>query len=213
MAKHKSKSYKLVLRMVIFASVIVLLVSALYVYYLFSNPSVETKEDRDIIYYTAIMKKNPENPDAYINLAAAYSEKKEYDRAKKLLFEGMKKFPMDFRFPFELAKIYYKTGNLSQAERYARKSLEIRNDIPLVHYLLGKIKSRQKKLDEAQIYFSEAIAFDPYNADYYYELGRIYEKKGLKNEALKFYKKALEFGPDLQKVRRALERLNQNAER
>ncbi|MCX7831584.1 MAG: tetratricopeptide repeat protein [Actinobacteria bacterium] len=199
--------------MVIFAAIGVLLVSALYIYYLFLNPSIKSKEDRDIIYYTAVLKKNPEDPDAYVNLAAAYAQKQEYDRSQKLLTEGMKKFPKDFRFPIEIAKNYYKIGSLSQSEKYAKKALDIRNDLSIAYYLLGKIRYRQRRIDEAQTYFSRAIKYDPYNADYYYELGKIYEEKGYRKQAIDLYKKALEYGPDLQKVRDSLERLNENAER
>lgn len=208
--KNKKNRYRFLLNLVIFLTIGVLVVLEIILFYLFLNPSIKTKEERDIIFYTAQIKKNPENPDAYFFLSQTYYKTKDFKKAEEYLKIGIKKFPRDYRFYLLLSYLNLEKNNPNSAEKYARKALSINPELAEAYYLLGKISARKGKLSEAISFYSKAISLDHYNADYYYELGQIYEKKGLKKNALMLYKEALKYTPDVEKIKEAAERLEKS---
>lgn len=197
--------------MFLMAGILVLIEALLYFLYL--NPSIKSKQERDLIYYSEKLQENPENPDNYLQLAMTYLKAGDTRKAKSYLNKGKGLFPHDYRFPLQLAFVYYREKNFDLARKMAEEALKINPDISDAYYLLGKLASIRGSTTEAADMFVKALASDPYNADLYLELGIIYEKRKLYEQARQLYEKGLEFNPQDERIKKALERVTDNAGR
>jgi tetratricopeptide (TPR) repeat protein len=191
---------------------ILILIEAL-LYYLYLNPSIKTRQERDLIYYTASLKKNPENPDNYFRLAMTYLKAGDEKQGKYYLNLGRKLFPNDYRFPLQLTFLFYQQKQFESAAQMARETLKINPNCSDAYFFLGKIAADQNQLNTATEMFAKALALDPYNADLYLELGKIYEKKKLYEQAQKLYHKGLQYNPYDEKIKEALERITTSDKR
>lgn len=193
--------------LVVFSAATVLVLIEILLYFLYINPSVKSKAERDIIYYTEEINKNPDNPESYIALAQAYFKLKDDDRGIYYLKKGLQEFPDDSRFLLLLAEYFFKKKNYSTAEDYCEAGIKSFPDNPGFYVLLGEINLKRNKKALSAYYFSEALKRDPYNADIMIRLAEIFEKKGNYDEALKLYRRALEFVPNLPQAKEGIERI------
>jgi len=208
---NRTAIYLIKASMFLIAGILVLIEALLYFLYL--NPSIKSKQERDVIYYSKKLKENPENPDNYLRLAMTYLKAGDIQKAKNYLNQGKKLFPRDYRFSLQLAFIYYTEKNYDKAGKLAKEALKINPNLSDAYYLMGKLASEQGNDTQAADMFAKALANDPYNADLYLELGSIYEKKKLYKQARQLYEKGLEFNPQDKRIIKALERIAANADR
>lgn len=93
-----------------------------------------------------------------------YLEWKDFGKALKYykLAESYTKQPVELNL--SKAAIYYYLGELEKAEKILRRQLcgAFKED-PLVHYNLGLILSKKKKLEEAKFHFFKAHLLEPQN--------------------------------------------------
>jgi tetratricopeptide (TPR) repeat protein len=57
--------------------------------------------------------------------------------------------------------VYWSQGRWQQAEPHARKSIELKHDIPLAHILLGNILLKKQDSRGALTEFKEYLRLDP----------------------------------------------------
>lgn len=90
--------------------------------------------------------------------------------------------------------------NMDEAACYLETALRIVKGadilIPKATFLLGKIKTRQKKFDESIPLFQAAIDKDPYNSQYLSALADVLSEVGQGNEAITYFKRAILYGMD-----------------
>ena len=78
---------------------------------------------------------------------------------------------------YNLGGLFLEKGNLSQAEIYLRKAIELKSDFASAHYNLGFILKNFGKLQEAKICFQNALEIDPHLTDAYLSLSNMQETK------------------------------------
>lgn len=96
---------------------------------------------------------------------------------------------------WKLGKKYMENGDLGNAERIFKKTIELKRSYYKAVNSLGEVYEQKGNDLKAEEYFKRAVRL---NADYelpYYNLGRIYQKRADYKEALKNYSIALEKNP------------------
>jgi tetratricopeptide (TPR) repeat protein len=113
----------------------------------------------------------PLNAMAMSNLASQLVLRQEYESAEGLLETGYEKYPENERIIFNLGYLDYTKKQYSKSEEYARKAIQLYPGLPDSYVLLGRIKLRQDKSQEAIQAFRSAVELSPYNSDYHTTYG------------------------------------------
>jgi len=96
------------------------------------------------------------------------------EEALSELLELSRQDPKNYRYLFEIAKIFYNRGNLEQAVTYFDKTVKYNpSHGPSLGYL-GVIMYHASKVREAVVYLTQAVKYDKRNYRAYYFLGRLY---------------------------------------
>lgn len=98
------------------------------------------------------------------------------------------------------AKKYYSQGLLDNAEKEAKKALEISPNNADAHMGLGTIYTDKKLFDEAISEFKTVIKLYPNNTESYVWLGTVYRLKGEYDNAVVHLNKAIEITPNYDKA-------------
>lgn len=73
----------------------------------------------------------------------------------------------------------WKTGNMSEAQRYLQKAVDFDPNYAHAHYLLGELYLRKRQLGGVEAMWEKVIKVCPdYNGDIYYKLGILYVETG-----------------------------------
>jgi arylsulfatase A-like enzyme/Tfp pilus assembly protein PilF len=99
-----------------------------------------------------------------------------------------------------LARIAKDQGDLPEAERHWKESLNIRSDQADVLNSLGKVLALQDKTAEAIGYWTKAQEQQPDNEETHYNLGVAHNRLGQYEEAIKHWRKSLAIVPDQSNV-------------
>ncbi len=95
----------------------------------------------------------------------------------------------------ELAKQYYKTGQLAKAENIARQILHSQPQQPEVLHLLGVIAAQTQRHEEAIKFINSAIAIQPTSPALYNSLGQVFWQQKQLEAATQCYQQALALNP------------------
>ena len=87
-------------------------------------------------------------------------------------------------------------GQLDVCEKTVTHALALDPEDPASLYILGILRFRQEKLDEALDALSRSAKYSPTNAGTQYYLGNALAEKGLRSQAETAFRKALQFEPD-----------------
>jgi tetratricopeptide (TPR) repeat protein len=124
--------------------------------------------------YTKIIKKSeeylrkyPDEMSFYILISLAYSAKKKFNDALKILKRAEERFHSHFELFYQIAAVYSDLDNAEEAEKYYRKSIE-----------------------------ATPPEFESSKADCWNDIGALKSNQGLEDEAKEFYRLALEIDPD-----------------
>ena len=105
---------------------------------------------------------HPGSPESYRVRVADVSEQ-EPEKAKALLAEGAARFPADGHFPFYLAGIYLKEGNLKEAERLYLKAAELAPHSSEVQAWVGRFFFKARPDDRRALeHYLRAYLLDPH---------------------------------------------------
>jgi tetratricopeptide (TPR) repeat protein len=96
----------------------------------------------------------------------------------------------------QLATLLMASGQIDQAVRHLRTSLQLNAGSAPTHYNLGIALSIQRRLDEALAQFREAIRLDPDHADAHNNAGAMLHVMGRLGEATSYYRRAIALRPD-----------------
>lgn len=165
-------------------------------YLIFGNDEevnlAKTKEAKNYI------RKAPELPSGYIDLAESYVASKEYAKAIKCLEKALllaDDSDTQSIIYYNLAVSYYYINHLPMALDYANKAKEIK-DSEDIHYLFAEIYAKQEDLTNAIKEYSDLISRHPQNLEYTIALANIYVKERKFLSARKVLKNYLHNNPN-----------------
>ncbi len=134
---------------------------------------------------------NPDkNEEANTNIAAFQQQILSYRLERS--FDRVNKYPNDLQLRFELALVYWESGDIDKAlQQFQLSQKNPQRRLPSIVYI-GRCFAEKQQFDMAveQISkaISEMIAMDKQKMDALYHLGTSYEKAGNKEKALECYK-------------------------
>ena len=121
------------------------------------NPGKEVKETR--------------RPTIYKNLASAFSELEDMEKALAIVQKGRSEFPTDYILLIEEANLNFKLGNEDKFKELLEKAIELNPTEPALYYNVGVMNLNQKNIDKAIENFKKAIELKPDYADAYNNIG------------------------------------------
>ena len=127
----------------------------------------------------------PHHVDARRNLAMAYLESGNPDKAQKYLEECIQVDTNNVWSYLLLGNIYAKYNhNLDVAEFYFQKGLSIQPDDNILLNNYAALKMEKKQFKEAQDLFEKALAIDPSYPNTYYGFSLLYQAMGNDDQAI-----------------------------
>ena len=134
--------------------------------------------DQAIEYYTELMNDGYEGEDLYYNLANAYINKEDKDKAAEVIAIGLEKYPNSDMLIRENVNLKLSEGKGTEAVADLEKLLEARPDDYTLMFALGTIYGDDTKDiydgDKAVNYYMQAINTKPDYYDAIYNLGALY---------------------------------------
>lgn len=159
-----------------------------------------------IMYYNRALTLDPKNQDTYINLAQAYKQQGNYDKARTILTDAKGMFPENSLIKKQLqaldsetaSLIYADASELFRQEKY-QDAINLYNKImPATSESLVGIGACYQALNnnaQAAQYYEKAFALDPKNADTAYYLALAYSNMEKFTKAKTYAQKTLALNP------------------
>jgi tetratricopeptide (TPR) repeat protein len=94
-----------------------------------------------------------------------------------------------------IGTLYYRRGDLREAEHSYRQALRSSPNYPLAHFNLGNICEETSRLDEAINHYKIALRLQPSYADAHYNLALVYERSGEAMRAARHWRDYLKLDP------------------
>jgi tetratricopeptide (TPR) repeat protein len=130
-------------------------------------------------------------------LASIYETQEEYEKAKKVVEEGLKLDTENIELLFRLGVVLDKMGDKTQCLDQMRKILEINPDhADALNYIGYTYAEQGIRLDEAMDLIQRALKIKPDSGYIIDSLGWVYYQQGLYHEALKHLEKAASLVPN-----------------
>jgi tetratricopeptide (TPR) repeat protein len=123
-------------------------------------------------------------------MAAQYSEP-----AEACLLNAQTLDPSDFRWPYYLAHLYRKQGELEKSRSLFERAIQLRPDDVSALVWLGNVYLDQGLPDAAEPQFSKALSLDARSVSARYGLGRTALAKNDSRRAVTFLEEVLEMDP------------------
>jgi tetratricopeptide (TPR) repeat protein len=128
---------------------------------------------------------------AYDYMAKAYLQDGNTEAAIKTYQEAIKSYPTRDAFHISLGDIYYKQGQLSEAEAEYKVAINIDSESTDSRYGLGQVYLNSERVSEAEAQFKKVVSLSPRSSIGYYGLGQTYRKMGNYSDALTQLDKAV----------------------
>lgn len=147
-------------------------------------------------FYRRVLKYEPDNVNALIELARQYETTKP-EEAIKLYTKAVELNPK-FAIPYNnLGLIYNNMGKLGLAIKYYEKAVELNPKFSIaINNLAGAYKLQGRTAEAIKMY-NKAIKVNPNFAGAYSNLGFVYAAAGRYDEAMAAFEKAIQIRPDL----------------
>lgn len=171
------------------------------------NSEPRSQEERDVVFYADMVKKNPKNLQVRMQLGKAYLGAQNYELALSTFNDILKSNPKSIDALVAIGGTYQAMGEQDKAINKMKEVLktEPKNEIAL--WVLAKA-SHDKGDDTQALDFAKKLeASSPSNLDAYFLVGQIYEKRGEKSLAKTEYQKILQFDPESNEAKTAILRL------
>ncbi|MCX6567110.1 MAG: tetratricopeptide repeat protein [Candidatus Aminicenantes bacterium] len=174
------------------------------------------KYDEAIAQYELFLEMNPRAYQVQLNIADAYREKGEFDKATELYNKIIELSSCDPTLGKDVSgkalagigDIYLKQNKLAEAQEYFRQSIERSPKDEILAYNVGEIYFSNQNLEEAQKYFELATQIKPEWPDPYLKMGYVYLNKADNDSAAKMFEKFLTLEPEGERAALAKNILN-----
>ncbi len=127
--------------------------------------------------------------------ALALLEERRLAEARELYAEICKIDPLDAESWFRLGTTDIELSVLAEAEHCFRRVVELRPQLDIGHYNLGRALELQSKNDEAIAVYRRLLEMTPHS-EAYYNIGTIYLSQGRFAESLEAFRQAQQIEPD-----------------
>lgn len=128
-------------------------------------------------------------------LVSAESIRKKTETMAELAEAKCASQPGNFKAFYELGVIQARLGDLEQAERCFKQSIELRENFALAHYDLGTVFSRANRHEEAAHSYRAALRFEPDHPDAMSNLGDSLQRLRRDEDAERVYRELLQTHP------------------
>lgn len=151
-----------------------------------------------LIFFNANITTIKDNPQLnHLTLGSLEYQKKNYQTAITHIEKSLPLYSKDVEVLTMLADCYRRTGKPLQALDCYQKVLVIEPGTPEIYENIGALYFNLRRLDDAELYFTEAAKINPGSFVSYVNLGHIYLVQEDLGQALAYYTKALEIRPNL----------------
>jgi tetratricopeptide (TPR) repeat protein len=147
--------------------------------------------------FEGCLKYRPNWPEAYANLALAYTGLGERDRAERLYQKILDGDAASVDALRGMASLALQASDFETALRYHVRLIELGESAPEVLYNTGLMYEKAGQLDKAARLYRQAIERQPEMPEALLNLGRMLESAGKSDEARSCWSKALEAEPAL----------------
>ncbi len=155
--------------------------------------------DEAIARYELFLEKNPKAYQVQVNIADAYKEKGDYEKAKELYDKIIDLSANDATLGREVSgkayagigDIFLKQNKLAEAQEYFRRSIERSPKDEVLAYNVGEIYFSNQNLPEAKKYFELAMQIRPEWPDPYLKMGYVFLNTGDNEGAIEMFEKFL----------------------
>jgi tetratricopeptide (TPR) repeat protein len=137
----------------------------------------------------------PLNGTALNNLGAEKMSRQDLDGAQALLETGYRNDPSDFRFSYNLGRLYYRQGDFQKAESFIQTAKALNPDLADTYMILGQIQLRERHIKEAQENLHHAVNLNPYSAPFHTSYGIVLALSGDCTSADQQFEAALALNP------------------
>ncbi len=134
--------------------------------------------ENTILYGEQEVANYPDNDLAWMNLANAYSNTQQLDKAKQALDQVLDINPDNFEAWNLIANMYLRQNQIGQAKQAFLKSVDLFSNNYIAYYYLGLIEQQQNNLKAAIDYAKTAIQINPRFAQAYELAASAFEQSG-----------------------------------
>ncbi len=128
-----------------------------------------------------------ESADQYRNVAQAYVDRNEFEKAVEAYNRMKVIVPDDATVLFTLGQLYVKLGKFEEAEKEFRATLRFDFDNEDTLFALGDVAQKSGKYRDATLAFGKIIKANPDAALAKERLGEVYHVQGINDEAINNY--------------------------
>ncbi|MBQ9688359.1 tetratricopeptide repeat protein, partial [bacterium] len=182
------------------------------------NLHKQNKFDKAIETYKTVVKHNPNNPEVYVNLAIAYNQNKEFEKAQEVIKIARGKFPGNKQVievgnsiaQESASRLITQAGELYNAKDYAGALNVYLSVMPQTFDSLVGVASCYNAQDDylnAVLYYKKALEKKP-NADIAYYIASLYTDKGEYANAKTYLTRALTLDANHQNAKELLSYVN-----
>lgn len=144
---------------------------------------------------------NPDNVELLINLACAYQDNRQPEKATALLEKALKANPERDSTLVNLASLYINLGDYPKAIDYADRALKSNPTFGPAFFNKGNALALLNKFDEALAAYREGVRYDPRNGKIHAAIASALTKLKRIEEARREAQRSIELEPDYLKGR------------
>lgn len=163
--------------------------------YLIASARLDESYNEFEQYSLELLKINPGNLKARMNLAEFYIDKNRLNDAIAELKDIKEKLPSYPKVHFMMAKVYIAQGDVKSAKDMAAIELKMNPTMDSSYYIMGEAFRLNREYREAVANFEKAISINSKSVDAMMALGWIKLNQNLSAEALDLFERALKFEP------------------
>lgn len=149
-----------------------------------------------ITFYKRTLKFAPGNPLIYYNLANAYSQKSENEKAIKQYQKAIEINPHYLDAYINLCKAYINIGANKKAEETCIKAIQINPNDAMSYYFLAEAYTNTADNEKAIKFYLKAIAIKPDYLEAYNNLASLYADTGKLDTGIELWEKAVQIDPN-----------------
>ncbi len=142
-----------------------------------------------------LLKENPGNLSARIELGELLYDEKRYDEAIVEFTEIKDRLSSYPKVHYQLARVYLAKNDIVKAKEMALKELELNPNLDAAHFIVGEVHRINKEYREAIVKYENAISINPKSVEALVSMGWIRLNQNYANESIELYSRAMKEDP------------------
>lgn len=195
----------------IFVVVIFLTTVALYSIgqkYFWQPPQVQTPQERGLSYYQALVEREPEKPEHWVNLGYYYYQDGEYDKALEHHNTALNLEPEHFGALYNAGLTYIQLSEHTQAVEHLQAATELAPNNWEARLTYGVALTALEEWEQAETEIAAALELNWHSSDSHFYMGYLYEQSGRDEDAVESYQEAIQYNPQHVPATEGLQRVS-----